>query len=60
MDCSLKTNIQATMLIKKPYSSKSNPLGLKGENMGVFFKQELTNKVIQRAIETNHILIIAK
>ena len=50
--------IQSVMLITKPPKSKSNPNGLTGENMRIFFKQKLTHKVFKRAVETGHIIVI--
>jgi len=46
------------LLFKTPTKSKSNPNGLKGENMRIFFKQKLTRKVLEQAIKTNHIIPI--
>jgi len=58
-DCPTETHtLDAMMLIKTPPKSKSNPLGLVGENMRIFFKQNLTAKHFEIAIKTNHIILI--
>jgi len=49
-------NILCMMYVKKPERSKSNPLGLQGENMRIFFMQKLTKKVLEVAVKTNHII----
>jgi len=46
------------LMIKKPPPSKSNPLGLKGQNMRIFFKQKLTKKIFEQSIKTGHIIPI--
>lgn len=46
------------LLFKKPPKVKSNKLGLKGENMRIFFMQKLTKKVLEQAIKTGHIIPI--
>ena len=46
------------LLIKTPPKSKSNPLGLKGSNMGIFFKQKITKEVIKKAIKGKHIILV--
>lgn len=47
-----------TLLIKNPPASKSNPIGIKGNNMRIFFMQKLSKKVFEQAIKTNHIFIL--
>jgi len=47
-----------TLLVKTPPKSKSNPNGLKGENLRIFFMQKLTKDRMQRAINTGHIIPI--
>ena len=48
------------LLLKKPpkSKSKSNPLGLEGENMRIFFMQKLTKDRFKQAVKTGHIIPI--
>lgn len=46
------------IIVKHPPKAKSNPLGFKGEHMGIFFKQKLTKERFQQAVRTGYLIPI--
>lgn len=45
-------------LLKIPPPSRSNPNAVQGENMRIFFMQEIKNHHLKAAMQTGHIILI--